>query len=396
MTAVHVHPMASNDSKHNKNTTNSPKKNTAAKALCCTARDPSSDAGPPRVPYFRPHPELPNTDRLRFDHGPYLTESDMHELQDLVPVPYMSDDVERSDDATTSSRSTTRTSVVKLLKKKLSRTSAIFKQSPTKHASPSETSPKRKNPAEKNKMAVSADPLAMSFDPDARQIISPDIVHHLLEDAEMSVSQPSQPAWTRTSRSKESEVLSAALNEEHLSPISIASATPNTLMEKIQTQTLSKPTSSVLGEDQVSNQHSHDTGASPPAAPEALYIRVEPPLDGLLHGKLSFEDTIEIPKTRSASRMSEIALAVDRCFSSSSEYSERVPHMLESLMTAQHDQSNEVPQVPCTNRRLEVEMPRRQPSDASVHLQHMRISQYVPGSPKAMPGCTRLMSSMAL
>lgn len=219
----------------------------------------------------------------------------------------------------------------------------------------------------------------MSFDPDARQIVSPDINQNLLEDAETDAETPERPAHEGTSTNEKSKSLLAAPSEQHLSSGPSAAATTNvSTAEETETNPLSEGAATALDDEQLSSQHSHATEFSLAGAPAVVYIRVEPPTDVLL-GKLSFEDTIEVPKARSVSRMSEIALAVDRCFSSSSEYSERILNTMEASMSAQDHKADEVYRAPYTNDRLDVEIPRRQPSDASVHLQHMRISQYVLG-----------------
>lgn len=105
------------------------------------------------------------------------------------------------------------------------------------------------------------------------------------------------------------------------------------------------------------------------------------------HGKLSFEEVLQLGGARPASRMSEIAIAVDQYFGGSSEYSEHRPDTQDPVVKAEPNMAlntrAEQHGLKAPNfwgqRELlpEPVPPRRHISDASVHLHNMRISQHL-------------------
>lgn len=188
---------------------NPSKTEAVTRAFCCAAVDSVSDnddEGEPRRAHIREYQPLANSQERRANGWPSLTPSDMFELQSIVPTPQK---VDRKENDAKMGGNTTPTSMVKLLKKKLSRNSTNIKTTSTKDISKLKKSPpqyyrKENNPTGPRSLA---DPLALSYDPDAEPIEVPDAMGHLFETAERSMSQQLRRAARGNIKSEESDLL---------------------------------------------------------------------------------------------------------------------------------------------------------------------------------------------
>lgn len=183
-------------------------KKDTAKALCCTAREPSTDSldgSGPQTRYIESHHPDTDTAQRAFHEHTSLTASDVFELRNILPTPRTSDSADPLDDGSNSNGSTP-TSVAKLLKKKLSKLSSSPKKSSPKKEQAATVTPKKS--ALKLPMSITpsgvTDPLVGNYDSDAQPIAQDDIIDHIREQAEQTATRQQRRAKRGNIRSDES------------------------------------------------------------------------------------------------------------------------------------------------------------------------------------------------